>query len=91
MTPIWVGREAAKLASTAQKPKPVESKASNVILTQFALQDLFAYTLMGAVKADSVQRNQSPFKGKIGQQVASENLTIYDDGLFPTGLRTSNF
>ena len=46
---------------------------------------------MGAIKADSVQRNQSPFKGKIGEQVASENLTIYDDGLFPTGLRTAVF
>ena len=40
---------------------------------------------MGAIKADSVQRNQSPFKGKLGEQVASENLTIYDDGLFPRG------
>ncbi len=87
----WVGKEAAKLAASALKPKPVETKATRVILTQYALQDLFAYTLMGAVKADSVQRNQSPFKGKIGEQVASENLTIYDDGLFPGGLRTSVF
>ena len=91
LDPIWVGREAAKLASTAQKPKPFDTKTAKVILTQFALQDLFAYTLMGAVKADSVQRNQSPFKGKIGEKVASENLTIEDDGLFPTGLRTSDF
>ncbi len=91
LDPIWVGREAAKLASTAQKPKPVETKTAKVILTQFALQDLFAYTLMGAVKADSVQRNQSPFKGKIGEQVASEDLTIFDDGLYPAGLRTSMF
>jgi PmbA protein len=91
LDPAWVGKEAAKLAVSALKPKPVESKATTVILTQFALQELFAYTLMGAVKADSVQRNQSPFKGKIGQQVASENLTVYDDGLYPTGLRTSVF
>jgi PmbA protein len=91
LNPIWVGREAARLASTAQKPKPVETKTAKVILTQFALQDLFAYTLMGAVKADSVQRNQSPFKGKIGEQVASEDLTIFDDGLYPAGLRTSMF
>jgi PmbA protein len=91
LDPIWVGKEAAKLAASALKPKPVETKTTKVILTQYALQDLFAYTLMGAVKADSVQRNQSPFKGKIGEQVASENLTIYDDGLLPTGLRTAVF
>ncbi len=91
LDPVWVGKEAAKLAVKALKPKPVETATTKVIFTQFALQDLFAYTLMGAVKADSVQRNQSPFKGKIGEQVASENLTINDDGLYPNGLRTSAF
>jgi PmbA protein len=91
LDPTWVGKEAAKLALKAMKPKPVETKTTRVIFTQFALQDLFAYTLMGAVKADSVQRGQSPFKGKLGEQVASENLTIYDDGLYPSGLRTSVF
>ncbi len=91
LDPKWVGTEAAKLAVKALKPKPVETKTANIILTQFALQDLLAYTLMGTVKADSVQRGQSPFKGKIGQQVASEELTIYDDGLYPSGLRTSVF
>jgi PmbA protein len=89
--PVWVGKEAAKLAVSALKTKSVETKSTTLILTQFALQDLFAYTLINAVKADNVQRNQSPFKGKIGEKVASENLTIYDDGLFPGGLRTWAF
>jgi PmbA protein len=86
--PVWVGKEAAKLALSALKTKSVETKSTTLILTQFALQDLFAYTLINAVKADNVQRNQSPLKGKIGEKVASENLTIYDDGLLPGGLRT---
>jgi PmbA protein len=89
--PQWVGKEAAKLSISALKTKSVESKSSTLILTQFALQDLFAYTLINAVRADNVQRNQSPFKGKLGERVASENLTIYDDGLFAGGLRTCAF
>jgi PmbA protein len=89
--PVWVGKEAAKLAVSALKTKSVETKSTTLILTQFALQDLFAYTLINAVRADNVQRDQSPFKGKIGEKVASENLTIYDDGLFPGGLRTWAF
>ena len=89
--PVWVGKEAAKLAVLALKTKSVETKSTTIILTQFALQDLFVYTLINAVRADSVQRNQSPFKGKIGEKVASESLTIYDDGLFPGGLRTWAF
>ena len=89
--PTWVGREAAKMAVSALKTKSVESKSSTVILTQFALQDLLSYTLINAVRADSVQRNQSPFKGKLGMQVASDRLSIYDDGLLQGGLRTWAF
>ncbi|MCW4028377.1 MAG: TldD/PmbA family protein [Candidatus Bathyarchaeota archaeon] len=91
VNPEWVGKEAAKLAVSAMKTKPVETKAGKVIFTQFALQDLLSYTLMNAIKADSVQRGQSPFKGKLGTQVASSNLTIYDDGLYAGGLRTWMF
>ena len=91
LDPVWVGKEAAKMALSALKTKSVETKSGKVILTQFALQDLLAYTLINAIRADSVQRDQSPFKGKIGEKVASENLTIYDDGLFTGGLRTGAF
>jgi PmbA protein len=91
LDPAWVGKEAAKMAISALKTNSVETKSGKVILTQFALQELLAYTLINAIKADSVQRDQSPFKGKIGEKVASENLTIYDDGLFAGGLRTGVF
>ncbi len=91
LNPSWVGKEAARLAVSALKTKSVDTKSGKVILTQFALQDLLAYTLINAIRADSVQRDQSPFKGKIGEKVASENLTIYDDGLFAGGLRTWAF
>ena len=87
----WVGKEAAKLAVSALKTKSVETKSGKVILTQFALQELLAYTMVNAIKADNVQRNQSPFKGKLDEKVGSENLTICDDGLFAGGLRTWTF
>jgi PmbA protein len=89
--PAWVGKEAARLAVSALKTKQIKTETTKLILTQFALQQLLYYTLINAVKADNVQRNQSPFKGKIGEKVASENVTIYDDGLFPGGLRTWAF
>lgn len=89
--PEWAGKEAAHLAVSALKTKRIETKNTKLILTQFALQDLFYFTLINAVKADNVQRNQSPFKGKIGAKVASEAVTIYDDGLFSGGLRTGAF
>jgi PmbA protein len=89
--PEWVGKEAARLAVSALKAKKIETKNTNVIFSQFALQELLYFTLINAVKADYVQRNQSAFKGKIGEKVASENVTIYDDGLLEGGIRTWEF
>jgi len=86
--PEWVGREAAKLSVSALKTKSIETKTTKLLLTQFALQDLLGHTLINAVRADRVQRGQSAFKDKIGEKVASEKLTIYDDGLYPNGMRT---
>jgi PmbA protein len=89
--PEWVGKEAARLAASALKTKKIETKSTNVIFAQTAFQELLYFTLVNAVKADYVQRNQSAFKGKIGEKVASEIVTIYDDGLLNGGLRTWKF
>jgi PmbA protein len=89
--PEWVGKEAARLAVAALKTKRVKTETTKLILTQFALQELLHYTLVNAVKADNVQRKQSAFQGKIGEKVASETITIHDDGLLPGGLRTWAF
>jgi PmbA protein len=91
VNPKWVGKEAARLAVSALKAKRAETKNISVIFTQFALQQLLQYTLINAVKADYVQRNQSAFKGKMGKKVASDIVTVYDDGLFNGGLRTWKF
>ncbi|HVP93069.1 MAG TPA: TldD/PmbA family protein [Acidobacteriota bacterium] len=89
--PEWVGKEAARLAVSALKAKRVDTKSMKVIFSQTAFQDLVYFTLINAVKADYVQRNQSAFKGKIGEKVASELVTIFDDGLLKGGLRTWKF
>jgi PmbA protein len=89
--PQWVGKEAARLAASALKAQTVETKSTKVVLTQFALQQLLHFTLINAIDADAVQRNQSALKGKIGEKIAAECLTIYDDGLLEHGLMTSMF
>ncbi len=91
INPDWVGKEAARLALSTLKTHRVETQTCPVIFTQFALQELLSYTLINALKADNVERNQSPFKDKLGTQVGSAEVTITDDGLLEGGLRTGLF
>jgi len=89
--PAWVGKKVACLALSALKTKKVETKTTNLILTQFAIQSLFSNTLINAVLADNIQRNQSPLINKLGKKIGPEILTIQDDGLFVGGLGTTPF
>ncbi|MEM3596627.1 MAG: TldD/PmbA family protein [Candidatus Bathyarchaeia archaeon] len=89
--PEWVGKEAARLAASALKAKKFETKRTKVVFAHAAFHELLYFTLMNAVKADYVQRDQSALKGKIGEKVASEIVTVYDDGLLSGGLRTWEF
>ena len=86
-----VGVEAARQAVSSLGAKKIESGVFPVILAQPAFRSLLYYTLINAVKADYVQRERSAFKDKIGEKVASEIVTVWDDGLLDGGLSTSKF
>ena len=89
--PEGVGREAARQAVSSLKAKKIESGVFPVIFTQAAFRSLIYYTLINSVKADYVQRERSALKDKIGEKVASELVTVYDDGLLDGGLLTRKF
>jgi PmbA protein len=86
-----VGAEAARQAVSSLGAKKIESGAFPVIFAQAALRPLLSYTLINAVKADYVQRERSALKDKIGEKVASELVTLCDDGLLEGGLSTRKF
>jgi len=48
-------------------------------------------TLMMEVRADNIQKQQSPFVGKMNQKVASEDLTVVDDGMAPQATGSKPF
>jgi len=89
--PEGVGREAARQAVSSLKAKKIESGVFPVIFNQAAFRSLIYYTLINAVKADYVQRERSALKDKIGEKVASELVTVYDDGVLDGGLLTRKF
>lgn len=91
INPEWVGKETARMAVSLLKARKIEGGKMSVILNETALASLLYFTLISAVKADAVQREQSALKGKIGQKVASELLTIHDDGTLEGGLNSARF
>ncbi len=84
----WIGREAVKLAVDSLGGTKIKTKRLPVVLSPKAVQSLFAYTFIPQLSAENVQRKQSPYYGKKGALIASELLTIVDDGTMPLGINS---
>jgi PmbA protein len=84
----WIGREAVKITVDSLGGTKLKTKELPVIFSPKAVQSLFAYTVIPQLSAENVQRKQSPYHGKKGETVASEILTIVDDGTMPLGVNS---
>jgi PmbA protein len=51
----------------------------------------FAGLIGGALGANAVQRGRSPFAGRLGEELASEAMVLFDDGRDPGGAASAPF
>lgn len=86
-----VGRSAAEMARSSLGGQKAESGTFDVLLRPQAAAELLEYTLIPALMADSVQKGRSVLAGRIGESIASERLTVADDGLLSGGIDSSAF
>ncbi len=86
--PEEIARKACKIAKDSKGGKPVETRDFPVILDHHAASGLVA-TFSSAFNADNVQRGRSVFADKLGQEVVSKSLSIYDDGTLKGGLQSA--
>lgn len=84
-------KNARDLAIRQLNPKTIKTEIMDVLLQPDALAFLLTFTLVSEVRADNIQKRQSPLVGKMNQLVASENLTVIDDGLIPQALGSKPF
>lgn len=82
---------AAEKAVKYLKAKPIPSGKMPVIIRNQIFANILGIFLSGPLNADWVQKGRSPLSGKLGKQVASENIDLVDDGTLPGGLRTEPF
>ncbi|MCD6484582.1 MAG: TldD/PmbA family protein [Candidatus Odinarchaeota archaeon] len=91
VNPKRVGEEVAKRSIELLKGVKAETGEYDVILAQDALISLWNFTFLESVKADFVQSGRSRFADKIGEVIASDKLSVLDDGTYPAGIRSSHF
>jgi len=84
-----VFKNAANNSLKQLHPKAIKTEKMDLLIQPQALAQLLASTLIFEVRADSIQKRQSPFVSKLNQTIASSNLSVTDDAHVPqaTGSR----
>ena len=88
--PADIGRIAAERAVRRLGAVKVETQKVPVVFEPRTSRSLLG-NIFEAVHGESIYRHSSFLTGKLGQKVASENLTVIDDGTIPGLFGTSPF
>ena len=77
------GSEAARNAIASMDGRRVDGGAYRVVLGPQPVTELLEWVLMPSLDLGAFHASMSLFHGRFGQQVASDGLSIYDDGSSP--------
>ncbi|MHC5055314.1 MAG: TldD/PmbA family protein [Planctomycetota bacterium] len=83
--PEGIGRLAAEEAKRFLGSKAAPTGTLPVVLGPLAASSLLG-SIAGAAGGEDIQRGRSFLAGKLGESIASEHVTLVDDGLIPAGM-----
>jgi len=89
-SPAAVGRRAAERTVRRLGARKVPTQKVPVIFDSVTARSLIG-NIFEAVEGDAIYRKASFLAGKLGERVASENVTVVDDGEMPGLFGTSPF
>ena len=89
-TPESIGAEAARRTLRRLDARRVPTQSVPVVLAPEIARSLIG-NMFEAANGDSIYRGASFWAGKLGEQVASENVTVIDDGTLVGRFGTSPF
>jgi PmbA protein len=81
LDPEHVGKTAAWFSVHGQDGIELETGTYDIVLAPEAFSSLLEATIIPALSGRSVHMNRSVFAGRLGEMVAPEQLSIYDDGM----------
>ncbi|MFB3764239.1 MAG: TldD/PmbA family protein [Methanotrichaceae archaeon] len=86
-----VGRSAAEMAKSSLGGIKAETGISYILLKPIAFTEILEYTFVTSISADNIQKGRSSLASKAGEKIASEQLSMIDDGLLQGGMGSSAF
>ena len=89
-SPEAVGRKAAERTLRRLGARKVATQKAPVIFDPMVSRALIDH-VFDAINGDAIYRHASYLAGKLGEQVAGENITIVDDGTMTGGFGSSPF
>jgi PmbA protein len=89
-SPAAIGRKAAERALRRLGSRKVATQKVPVIFDQLTARSLLS-NIFEAVDGESIYRKASFLAGKLGERIASENVTLIDDSTIPGLFGTSPF
>lgn len=88
LDPVAIGGEAAERAVQLLGAAKPASRTCPVVLDPTVAAS-FAGFVGGVLCADAVQRGRSPFADRLGDEIASEEFALVDDGTDPEGMASA--
>ncbi|RLG55389.1 MAG: TldD/PmbA family protein [Thermoproteota archaeon] len=90
ISPLRVGEAAGRMAVENLGKKSIETATMDVVLHPLALASLLSI-VTEELSGENLYKKRTPLAGKLGEQVASEELTLVDDGVLEKATRTWPF
>ena len=81
-----IANEAIDKAKRASSPVALEPGEYTVFLEEYAVLDMLNFFAMLGFSAQAMQEDRSFLKGKLGEKVMDERVTIWDDGCAPNAV-----
>ncbi len=89
-TPLKAAHKAGIIARDATSPQEIKKGKYTLILDPLSLANLVSQ-LIDFSSIFSIESGFSCLIGKLGQRVANEKITLFDDGRHPQGIHTQKF
>ncbi|KXA93836.1 hypothetical protein AKJ66_00665, partial [candidate division MSBL1 archaeon SCGC-AAA259E22] len=86
-----VGTRAGEKVDSMRETSEVLTGDHPVVISPYALSQLFGFGLMPAINGENVRKGKSVYKSKLGKKVASEDLSVKDDPIVDWGMGSGAF